>query len=365
MQREIDKKAARENEGEYSAADWKKMEEFSKDQRRCEGQLRPPKFIAEDATQEALAEALSTFDESLMLYSTDAGKLISNLLGRYSPSTESGILREDTLLLEGYSVESTVIDRVSRSTTLDEPCLTTLWMVQPSKIPLLFGDEGLCDGGFMPRMMPCVTPGGLPERSPQLPIDSEIEGDWKWLISELFKLRKHGGGVKSGSCVEFQVSEEASQIWFEWDNSNRRETKAGNLGDVSGFVSRWGEWAQRVAVLLQAAKYVEDRTNKTISRETMEAAIEIATWFTGEQLRILHAGRVATREAKLEQLKQRGNKLEEILKGSVGERSLSDLERRNGFSGEEIKALAAKFPERFEIREKPTSTKPAIVCVLK
>lgn len=365
MQAEIDK-AAKENGGEYFETNRRKMEELSREQRQSEAQLKPPRLIAEDATQEALADALRSFDESLMLYSSDAGKAISNLLGRYTSTSGGGILREDTLLLKGYSVEATVIDRVNRSITLTAPCLTMLWMVQPGKIPLLFGDKGLCDGGFMPRMMPCMVPSGLPERNPQEQIQSEISQDWRRLICELFQLRKSGGGAQNTHCrVEFTISEEAMNAWHEWDNANRRETKAGKFVEISGFVSRWGEWAQRIAVVLQAVKHVKDRSNLTISLETMVAAMEVAKWFINEQLRILHGARRASDETDMQKKIQRMEKLESALKSSGNERSLSDLERRNGFSGKEARELVKMFPEKFEIREKQTSTKPSVVCVLK
>jgi hypothetical protein len=330
-----------------------------------EQRLKEPRFIVEDATVEALADAMTSHDQSLISYSTDAGKLIANLHGRYSQSTEKGLLREDTLLLKSFSVEAVVVDRVGRSIVLEEPCLTMLWMVQPGKIPLLFQDHALCDGGFMPRVMPCLCPGGLPERSFQPPIDDDIRRSWERLVTRLFTFRKSGGAVQSPSRIQFQVCKDAAEVWLAWDNDNRRETRAGALGDVSAFVSRWGEWAQRIAVNLEACRFVGGANDRTISRETMEAAIAIAKWFANEQLRILHQSRLAARETELKRLEERAAKLESVLKESGKEKSLADLGRRNNFSPDQIRELAARFPERFEVRDQPSSTKPATVCVLK
>jgi hypothetical protein len=359
----IDKRA-RKDEGKYTDASRKEMEEIVSEQSKLLGGLKAPRFVVEDVTQEALADALSSFDGSLILFSTDAGKVLSNLHGRYNATKHSGPLREDTFFLKGYSVESFVIDRVSKSQSIEEPCLTALLLIQPNKLKILFGDEGLCDGGFMPRMMPCLTPVGLPERSPQAPIEQAALSAWEKLVNGLFRLRKSGGGVGNKSRVRFQVSEEASKAWYDWDNANRKKTNLGTLTDVSSFVSRWGEWAQRIAVNLQAAKFVANNTNETIARETMNDAIQIAEWFVNEQLRILHEGRMAAHESKEESLKQRAKKLESDLEKAGKEKSLADLGRRNGFLPEEVHELCKRFPEKFEIREKRTYSKSSTVCVL-
>jgi len=129
-------------------------------------------------------------------------------------------------------------------------------------------------------------------------------------------------------------------------------------------VSRWGEWAQRIAVTLQAALYLKSKTPQ-ITLETMKAAIRIAEWFAGEQLRILHKARVKAVEDERAKLQERAEKLALIVGANNNEKSLNDLKRSNGFTEKELRELCEKFPDNFEIRTKPTSTKPSVVCVLK
>ncbi len=325
-------------------------------------QMTPPRLTVEDFTQEAIAETLLSFDESLICYSSDAGKVIANLLGRYAQKSEGGKLREDTTFLKGYSVESFQIDRVKRSYSLSEPCITTLWLIQPGKLGILFDDEGLCDGGFMPRVMPCLVPEGLPQRSYQDPIHDDVIRGWQNLIQSLYQLRKTGGQVNSKCRSIFTFSREAADRVMDWDNQNRERTSA-ELKDVSPFVSRWGEWAYRLAVLLQAVKFTKDFT-PIISIETASEAIRIADWFINEQLRILQAGRMAAYTEKTNELQARKKQLVSLLKASENGRTLADLGRRNGFQATETMELVDQFPDVFRIEVRSTSSKPAKFCVL-
>lgn len=358
--KELDKAAG--DAGGYGG-DKSEVEKLTREHEELKGK-KSPKLIVEDSTQEALTDAFNSYDGSLLSYSTDAGKVISNLLGRYAASTAGNTLREDTAFLKGYSVEGFSVERVGRSSVVQEPCLTLLWMIQPGKTETLYGDGALCDGGFLPRLMPCLTEGGLPQRTFQEGIDGGVSVAWHKLLNRFLHLRTQGGSPGDSGRVVFEIAQDAQNHWLQWDNGNRAKTTNGDLRDISAFVSRWGEWAQRIAVTLQAAQYLEDKTSK-ITLETMKAAIRIAEWFTGEQLRILHKARVAAVEAEHAELQNRAEKLTQELENEGGEKSLNELNRRNGFTEKEIRELCENFSDRFEIRERPTNTKPSVVCVLK
>jgi hypothetical protein len=359
--REIDKKS-----GKTGSQEIERMENLFQEKAAWEAKNTPPKLLVEDATQEALACAFLSFDQALFSFSTDAGKVISNLFGRYAKGSGSGVEREDTIYLKAYSVEPLQIDRVSRPCSMvEEPCLTVLWLIQGSKIPLLYGDAALTDGGLIPRMMPYYARKGLPILSFQPDIPSSVRAAWRALIQALFNLREKAGGVSHKHRPVFSVSTDAAEACMAWDNRSRSETQEGGLCDVSAYVSRWGEWAQRIAVNLQAAQFIHDARQDEITASTMELSIEIASWFANEQLRILHEGRIKAREEEIEKQSQRAEKLEGFLEEMQGEKTIRDLERRNGFTSKEIHTLASRFPERFFIHEKKTATKPYTVCSLR
>jgi len=237
-------------------------------------------------------------------------------------------------------------------------------MIQPGKTETLYGDGALCDGGFLPRLMPCLTEGGLPQRTFQEGIDGGVSVAWHKLLNRFLHLRTQGGSLGDSGRVVFEIAQDAQNHWLQWDNGNRAKTTNGDLRDISAFVSRWGEWAQRIAVTLQAAQYLENKTSE-ITLETMKAAIRIAEWFAGEQLRILHKARVTAAEAKHGELQNRAEKLAQVLGENGGEKPLNDLKRRHGFTEKELAELCEKFPDRFEIQKRQTNTKPSTVCVLK
>jgi len=237
-------------------------------------------------------------------------------------------------------------------------------MIQPGKTETLYGDGALVDGGFLPRVMPCLTEEGLPQRSFQEGIEGDVSAAWQNLLKSLLHLRSQGGAPGDSLRVVLVITEEAQKHWLEWDNGNRAKTTNGDLRDISAFVSRWGEWAQRVAVTLQATRYRKTKALE-ITLETMKEAIRIAEWFAGEQLRILHKARVKAVEDRHAKLQSRAEKLTKDLGDNRGEKSLRDLQTRNGFTKEELHELCGKFPDQFEIRTKQTATKPSVVCVLK
>jgi hypothetical protein len=339
------------------------VEKLAREQDELKGK-KSPKLIVEDSTQEALTDAYNSHDGSLLSYSTDAGKVISNLLGRYAANTAGNTLREDTAFLKGYSVEGFSVERVNRCSVVSEPCLTLLWMIQPGKTETLYGDGALCDGGFLPRLMPCLTEEGLPQRTFQDGIDGGVSGAWHNFLNSFLHLRAQGGSPGDSRRVFFEIAEDAQNHWLHWDNGNRAKTTSGDLRDISAFVSRWGEWAQRIAVTLQAAQYLKSKTSE-ITLGTMKAAIRIAEWFAGEQLRILHKARVKAVEDEHAKLQDRAEKLAQALGANDNEKPLNELKRRNGFTEKELRELCEKFPDRFEICTKPTATTPSVVCILK
>lgn len=348
----------------YSNADAQRVAQLSVEKRQLEIQLIPPRLLFEDATQEAMVDACASFDQSIFACSSDAGKAISNLHGRYAKSGGS-LFREDTFLLKAFSNEQIVVNRIKGSTILEEPCLSLLWLVQPGKVASLYGDESLCDGGLIPRMMPCLASVGLPLKTIQEPVSDAVSQGWQTLINGLYGLRKTGGSLFSRERTVFQINRDAMELLIGWDNGNRKKTQDGVFADISAFVSRWGEWALRTVVNLLSAEYIKDSSSNAVTIRMMRKAIMIAEWFANEQLRVLHEGRVAARRGQTSKRMERAGRLEELLIASGGEKSLSELANRNSFSADEVGLLVREHPNRFGIETRVSATKPARVCVLK
>jgi hypothetical protein len=365
--RSIDKKLRmleKPKKASFIEDELEQMETLIRQRDEFKAQLKLPTLLMEDATQEAMIRACASYDESMMSFSSDAGKVLSNLHGRYSQKGSGSALKEDTFYLKGFSCEQHNVDRVESSLILTQPCLTAMWLVQPGKIPLLFGDESLRDGGLIPRFMPYLAPSGLPQTSIQSPLQESLARGWASLISDLFKIRKRSGGV-NGDRLILNVEEAAADELLHWENANRSKTRGGEFHDIASFVSRWKEWVLRIAVSLQTAKYVRDSSRDSICASTIREAMSVADWHINEQLRLLYTERQASRQRESEKRADDLNRLCKVLGEAGGSRSLNELNRRNNFSTEQIEQLAKYAPERLSIESRPSATKPSRVCVLR
>ncbi len=67
--------------------------------------------------------------------------------------------------------------------------------------------------------------------------------------------------------------------------------KAGELGDVSQYASRWCEQAARLAITLHAGLYGANAHQYSLTLETADNAVRLAKWFADQQLGLLTNGR--------------------------------------------------------------------------
>jgi hypothetical protein len=132
--------------------------------------LRPPQMICEDTTSEALVQVLQENREQVFSLSADADKVFLNIEGRY---LKKGY--DDNLYVKGFSRDQHIVNRVCREPTfLQHPCITILWLTQPSRLTRLYENEEFRTGGLLPRFLissrvsdvreipthnPCIPPG--------------------------------------------------------------------------------------------------------------------------------------------------------------------------------------------------------------
>jgi hypothetical protein len=129
--------------------------------------LYGPRMITEDTTQEALGLLLAHNGETLFSLSSDAGKAIHNLLGRYTKAEMS----DDSLYVKAYSGDPHIVDRATRpSIALDNPVLSMFWWTQPSRASMLFSNADLREGVFW-----CGSWPGMPGRSQPSEIELRVQ----------------------------------------------------------------------------------------------------------------------------------------------------------------------------------------------
>lgn len=250
--------------------------------------IAPPVLCVEDVTTERLATLLEHTGGVLASFSSDAGSVVNNLLGRYNRSGRP----DESLYLKAFSGERCRFDRQSRDeVTLDDPCLTGLWLVQPDKLEALQAKESLMDGGLVQRLLICHTDCAPQPIAPdQAAMPANTVRAYKILIRSLldtFRMIPEIDTIKPTPTAKNLMDGHYNQTIA------RLRT---DLRDIRTFASRWTEQAWRLSVVLHAGLHGNEAHDQELSETTAKAAITIVNWFAEEQLRMLAASREMRRK---------------------------------------------------------------------
>lgn len=256
-----------------------------------EGKLQTPVLIVEDITSQSLAVNLAARGECLISLSSDAGEVINNLLGRYNKLDRT----DDGLYVKAWTGDPFKQNRIGRPPVrLRRPCLSALWLVQRDKVDTILSERTLTEGGAIPRVLLCHTncqPRYIEDGITGIP--EEVAQACDALIRELLESFR-----LAAEPITIEASPEALRTLNGHFNAIVARWHRGEIRDVTSYAMRWTEQAWRIAVCLHAGTHGKQAGERSLSLETVQAAIEIADWFSAEQLEILAAGRRAAKEGK-------------------------------------------------------------------
>lgn len=269
-----------------------RMEKAQARLNELEGELKEPALQTNDATSEAVADLLEKNGETLSSISSDAGKVIQLVLGRYTDGKT-----DEILYVCGYTGDSVRVHRKSSPPiNLKHPCLTVLWLVQRDKIEKLLSERSLVDGGLAPRLLICHTdcqPAHI--TGEQYVIPGEVLSAYESLIRDLLQTYRQAAEAQT-----IEPTPAAMQLFT--DHHNRIvDRRLSDLKDITSYAARWTEQAWRISVVLHAALHGAQAHEHHLSAETAQNAITIADWFAAQQLDILKGGRW---QAKRDQQKE-------------------------------------------------------------
>lgn len=253
-----------------------------------EAQLHAPAFTVEDVTTEKLAALLAANGETLASISADAGAIVNNLLGRYSNIDRT----DESVYLKAFSGDFLRVDRQKNPepVLLKSPCLAALWLTQPDKLETLLGKKELTDGGLIPRLLVCHTNAeALEIVEGATGIPAEVSAAYRRTIRDLLKAYRLADEPRT-----IQPSPEVLALLNEHFNAIVARRR-GELRDVTSYAARWNEQAWRLAVCLHAGEWGAQSHGQALEVETAARAIELANWFSTQQLEILSGGRQAGR----------------------------------------------------------------------
>jgi hypothetical protein len=305
------------------SADRTKLNETMQRLDAIEGLLKwPPSFHIGAATGAALEETLSRNDEQIFSYSPEAGDVVRIALGRY---TKDGAADFD-LLLSGYSVESISPARAGRGFKNLTPCISTLWLVQPSLLRELYASEEVLERGLSARVLAFkVEHEEIPEDDGILRmIDPARFAAWNDCILAVLRGREYP--------AVFTCTPEARELFRAWHNE-AVQLRNGSFRDIEGELGRWRENAIRLSgILAVAAGEIE------ITEQLAADAIRLCRWCVFSSLSLLASGRAI----RMTENKQR---LFELLKN--GPVTVRELKRSHGFQAAELRHITGLNPDDF------------------
>ena len=161
-------------------------------------------------------------------------------------------------------------------------------MLQPSLLPLLFGDAMLAGQGFLARLLlayPASTIGTRAYRPVNLSQTPEMRRYFGRMMTALEAPLPLAEDQRNELAPRrLELAPAALQKWITYHNHmERQQAPGGKLAQVRADASKTAEQATRIAGVLAL---VEDLSVGTIKVEYMEAGIELARYHLGETMRL-------------------------------------------------------------------------------
>ena len=306
-----------------------KIDEISPDEKSLRG---PKPFFIDNASPEAMGVALQEAGGVLFSASSEAGDIFSNMQGKYSNQGN-----DFTLILKGFSGDPAESRRVGRANVkIQEPCLSSLWMAQPSVVGKLIHDRDASSQGLTARILYIEGEMIIEEETmEEISIDPSIKESWAQKIEEILSIRK-----KPQHPHKMRFTNEARKYLLGFHNQRRMETH----GDLSAYRNELGksrEIAMRVAGLLAIAESENSQPDE-INEDQTKRAVDIVKFCQQKLMNEIKTGRILSlnefRTQLLKVLQDKENK----------EETMREL-GRSGYRKEEIEEVVATYNKIFEI----------------
>jgi hypothetical protein len=296
-----------------------------------------PSYHVGSATGAALCQILCRNNGTILSYSPEAGDMIRVALGRYTGDGKG----DADLFLSGYSVEPFNEARVGRGKTTLLPCISVLWLCQPSLLRELIGNEEAYERGLTARAMIfcCEWEGPIPhdDGTPRH-LDSAALEAWQAKLAAIVKLRE------AVDPLEITCSPEARSVFRAFYNE-AVDLRNGRCRDMEAELGRWRENAVRIAgglAVLEGAA--------SITQDIAERAVKLARWAHVSGLAVVNAGAETRRRTMLERVIS-------LIRDAGGEITLRVLRKNHGVLETEVEHLARLYPSRLVVEDRPAGSK--------
>ncbi|MFO7802065.1 MAG: DUF3987 domain-containing protein [Desulfovermiculus sp.] len=266
------------------------QEEMNARKRMKQNELGPPpekptwkQIYVEDATEEALTDALSANAKGILWYVDEISGLIMNL-GRYRNDGKSD--GPKARLMSAYDSGPWKRTRKSGDNAfISHACLSILGTLQPALLPNLFADIDAASG-FLPRFIFVrAEPSG-----PPLWTDESFDGEYRERIDQLV------GDLMSREMGEepayIGLTTEAQPLYREWYNEQAREPWVNfDAQQYEALSAKLRGQCARLALILHVLECHAQGMDDTqpIQPATMERALILANWIKAHQRNVWQA----------------------------------------------------------------------------
>lgn len=254
-----------EKKGEYEKASKLRIERKELERTR----IKPLRFIADDATPEALTTMLASNNGVLTILSTEGG-LFDTLNGRYS-----NMVSIDTML-KAYTGDYIRVDREGRETeTIAHPALTMLISAQENVLDGLLSNVVFSDRGLTARILYCKPTSKIGTRkyeTPSIPIG--LKEVYNVIIMELLDIPL----PPNGATALLKLSKEAfllSDQFFNWIEPKLVD----DLDNTRGWGEKLHGTMLRIAGVIHCAEHGDASAKTLIADKTIKKAIKITKYF--------------------------------------------------------------------------------------
>ena len=248
--------------------------------------------ICTDATMEKMLTMLADNPRGLVSVQAELGGFFG---GMNAYRGGRGADREN--LLKMYSGETIKIDRLGRGTLIvSQPFLSVVGCITPAAFRSALQKDGNEENGLSARFLLCRPPRMLRQWT-EAEIPDEIAKRLGDVVDELLDLRP-ATDDQGETPVFLPLQKDAKKVWADW--VNRHNTEALRFsGPVAAAFSKLEATCARLALILQSA---DCPTAGSISEFWVAAAVRIADWAKGEQVRFWLDAKASDRFAEQQRL---------------------------------------------------------------
>jgi hypothetical protein len=239
------------------------------------------RFIASDATFEALGPLLSANPRGLLVWRDELAGLVQDF-DRYRAGARGG---DCSRWLSCWSAEPIIVDRRSSGTvSVPHAALSILGSIQPDVLRRLAGPDLLANG-FLARILVAMPPSLFAPWTDE-DISEATEERLARIVGRLLDLGHAQDPDGNPVAVELPLAAEAKALWVCWFNANERESLAAEEHEAAA-IAKGGYYVARLALLLQLVRDAEaGEQSGVVGKQAMASAIRLWGWLKAEAQRV-------------------------------------------------------------------------------